>query len=96
MEDGVAGFPDAPTERGTKHVLELIRAKTQGLGAAVIVVAQREDAGSFTPNRETDPHFSNALVMADQAGVPTYAYNCRVTPGSVILLGRITVDLGTG
>jgi sugar fermentation stimulation protein A len=94
VENGVARFPDAPTERGTKHVLELMRAKSQGYGASVIVVAQREDAKSFTPNRETDPRFSEAIALAAEAGVMVYAYNCRVTQDSITLLGRIPANLG--
>jgi sugar fermentation stimulation protein A len=69
VEDGVARFPDAPTERGTKHVRELMKAKAAGLDAAVIVVAQREDAKSFNPNRETDPVFSEAIARTAKAGV---------------------------
>lgn len=93
VEEGLAKFPDAPTERGTKHVLELARAKAEGLNAAVIVVAQREDAGSFTPNRDMDPVFSKALADAAGAGVKVLAYNCRVLPDSITLLGQITVRL---
>lgn len=93
VQDSVARFPDAPTERGTKHVRELMRAKAEGLGAAVIVVAQREDARSFTPNSETDPVFSEAIALAAEAGVRVYAYRCSVTSSSITLLERIPVDL---
>jgi sugar fermentation stimulation protein A len=93
VECGTAKFPDAPTGRGTKHVLELIRAKGEGFGAAVIVVAQREDAKSFIPNRDMDPDFSKALTDAAMSGVQVYAYNCRVSPDCITLLGQITVEL---
>ena len=74
-------------------MLELMKAKAAGLNAAVIVVAQREDAKSFTPNRETDPVFSEAIAMAAKAGVKVYAYRCSVTTGQISLLGRIPVYL---
>lgn len=91
--DSIARFPDAPTERGTKHVRELIRAKGEGLGAAVIIVAQREDAKSFTPNREMDPGFARALGEAAKTGVKVLAYKCRVSPDNITLLDQITVQL---
>ncbi|MBA1336888.1 MAG: Sugar fermentation stimulation protein SfsA [Firmicutes bacterium] len=94
VDGSTAKFPDAPTERGKKHVLELARAKADGCRSAVMIVAQREDAGSFTPNWDTDPGFSRALVEAEMSGVEVYAYNCRVSPDSITLLERIAVDLG--
>lgn len=94
VDDSTARFPDAPTERGKKHVLELIRAKAEGYGAAVIIVSQRKDAVDFKPNWNMDPDFSKALANAAMTGVEVYAYNCSVSQDSIALLGRIAVDLG--
>lgn len=82
-EGGLASFPDAPTERGTKHVLELIQASREGIRGAVIFVVQRDDATIFTPNIEMDPLFGEAVKAAKEHGVEFYAYNCIVTPDYV-------------
>lgn len=94
VDGSVAKFPDAPTERGKKHVLELTRAKAGGFRSAIVIVAQREDAESFMPNWNTDPGFSKALVEAEMSGVEIYAYNCRVSEDNISLMERIVVDLG--
>ncbi len=82
-EGGLASFPDAPTERGTKHVLELIQAAREGIRGAVIFIVQRDDATIFTPNIEMDPLFGEAVKAAKEHGVEFYAYNCIVTPDYV-------------
>lgn len=92
--DGIAMFPDAPTVRGTKHVLELIKAKGEGFNSAIVIVSQREDARIFTPNKETDPDFAKAVAQAAKAGVKIYAYRCRVTKESITMLDRIDVNPG--
>ena len=61
---GVGYFPDAPTERGRKHLLELAQARSAGYAAAVLFLVQRDDALCFSPNRETDPAFADALAEA--------------------------------
>lgn len=78
-----AKFPDAPTERGTKHLLELIEAKKAGFRAAVLFVVAREDAVSFSPNEETDPAFAAALQKAVENGVEAYALSCRADEASL-------------
>ncbi|MBI4310996.1 MAG: DNA/RNA nuclease SfsA [Chloroflexi bacterium] len=88
VEDGVARFPDAPTARGRKHVLELAEAVAQGHKASVVFVVQRRDAEAFAPNDVADPAFGEALRRACAAGVHTYAYRCCVT------LQEITLDTG--
>jgi sugar fermentation stimulation protein A len=93
VDGDIAKFPDAPTERGRKHVLELVRAKAEGHRAAVIAVAQREDAKSFRPNWEMDPGFSKVLADAAETGVEVYAYNCLVLQDEIALLGRINTNL---
>ncbi len=78
VRDGVALFPDAPTLRGRRHILDLIQAKRTGHGAGIVFVVQRGDAHSFSPNFSTDPAFSDALLQAAVAGVNVFAYACQV------------------
>ena len=82
-ENGNALFPDAPTERGTRHLHELIRAVEEGYQATAFFVIQMENALDFAPNDDTDPAFGQALRQAARAGVEIAAYSCRVTPGSI-------------
>ena len=84
-DDQTALFPDAPTDRGRKHVLELIEALNEGIRAAVFFIIQREDALRFTPNYVRDPLFSKAVEQAHKAGVEFYALNCIVTPHDILL-----------
>ena len=91
--NGVALFPDAPTLRGTKHLRELIKARREGLNAAVVFVIQRGDAVSFSPNRGTDPGFSDTLIEADRYGVQVLALKCFVDRGMVRFAGRVPVVL---
>ena len=83
-QDGRCRFPDAPTERGTRHLHELIRAVEEGYRATAFFVIQMADAEDFSPNDETDPAFGVALRQAAEAGVEIAAWCCRVTPGSRI------------
>lgn len=78
-ENGHCRFPDAPTERGKKHLLELIEVKKTGRGAGVLFLIQIENVKDFTPNYETDPNFSEALLEAKRNGVDIFAYSCRVS-----------------
>lgn len=89
----LASFPDAPTERGRKHVLELIEAREKGIRGAVFFIIQRNDAKKFTPNREMDDQFYNAVVKAANKGVEFYAYNCNVTIDTIELRDEIEVIL---
>lgn len=79
-EGGRARFPDAPTERGVKHIHELRRAAEAGLGATLFFVVQMEHILSVSPNDETHPAFGAALRAAAAAGVRVLAYDCTVTP----------------
>ncbi len=74
----VARFPDAPTERGVKHIKELIKAKEAGNGAAVLFIVQIPAVKKFTPNWRTHPDFGFALEEAAAAGVSVLAYDCEV------------------
>ncbi|CCO07694.1 DNA/RNA nuclease SfsA [Desulforamulus hydrothermalis] len=93
VEEGVAKFPDAPSERGTKHLLELARAAAAGIRAAVIFVVQREDAAGFSPNQAADPPFARALRQAAAAGVEISALSCQVTRSTVRLQHYLPVQL---
>ncbi|OGO76688.1 MAG: sugar fermentation stimulation protein SfsA [Clostridiales bacterium GWB2_37_7] len=91
--DGVATFPDAPTERGTKHIYELINAKEQGYRACVLFVVQLDFAEYFTPNSMMDPKFGEALRSAKTVGVEIYAYSCHVRADEVYLYKPMEVRL---
>lgn len=75
VEENHAKFPDAPTLRGKKHVEELIKAKEDGMKAAVLFIIPREDPEVFSPNWEMDPDFSRALEKAEEQGVIVIAYS---------------------
>ena len=91
--DGVCAFPDAPTERGTKHLRGLIRAAEEGFGAYVLFVVQMENVRYLHPNDATDPAFGKTLREAAEAGVKILAMDCRVTPGSMALNKSLPVCL---
>ena len=82
-ENGHAFFPDAPTERGVKHLRELIRLRQEGHCATAFFVIQMSDVNAFSPNDRTHPAFGEALREAAAAGVRIEAYSCRVTPDSL-------------
>lgn len=86
-------FPDAPTDRGRKHLLELIEVKKSGRGAGVLFLIQIEDVISFTPNDETDPKFAEALRLANENGVDIFAYSCRVTEDGITLYKPLDIIL---
>lgn len=92
-EDGEVRFPDAPTERGVKHLRGLRRAVEQGYRAAVFFVVQMKGPVRFRPNDETHPAFGAALREAAENGVGVYAYDCRVTPDSLELDAPVPVAL---
>ena len=92
-EDGIVRFPDAPTERGVRHVRELMEAKAQGFGAHIVFVIQMERAEYFAPNVRTHPDFGAALQEAAAAGVQIHAYTCRVTPDSLEIADAVPVVL---
>ena len=93
VRDGTALFPDAPTERGRKHLLELAQARRAGYAAAVLFLVQRDDALRFSPNRETDPAFTDALAEAAAAGVEVLCFDCEVTADSMTARSPVPVKL---
>lgn len=92
-EGGAARFPDAPTERGVKHIRELRRAAEAGLGAVLFFVVQMEGVRSVAPNDETHPAFGVALREAAANGVRVCAWDCKVTPESIALRRPVPVIL---
>lgn len=91
--DGVCAFPDAPTQRGTKHLQELTALAQAGYGAYVLFVIQMADVAYLHPNDATDPAFAAALRQAAAAGVQVLAMDCRVTPNSMTLRNPVEVRL---
>lgn len=82
-ENGIAMFPDAPTERGIKHILELAEAVKAGYEAYILFVIQMKGIREFTPNQKTHPQFGDALRLAHESGVHILAYDCIVTRNSL-------------
>lgn len=92
-EDGLALFPDAPTERGVKHLRELIACQGAGYEAAVCFVIQMAGMGAFSPNDRTHPAFGAALREAAAAGVKVLAVECAVTADSLTMTRPVPVLL---
>lgn len=91
--DGVCAFPDAPTQRGTKHLQELTRLAREGYGAYVLFVIQMADVRYLHPNDATDPAFGKALREAAAAGVQVLAMDCAVTQDAMQLRSPVEVRL---
>ena len=83
--DGLALFPDAPTERGIKHIRELQRAAESGMEATLCFVIQMKGIHALSPNDETHPAFGAALREAAAAGVQIKAWDCLVTPDTLVI-----------
>ena len=94
LEDGgVARFPDAPTERGVKHVEELMAAKEAGCEAAICFIVQMPEMKWVEPNDATHPAFGEALRKAAKAGVEIMALECEVTPSTLRAVRPLPVHL---
>ena len=92
-EGGAVYFPDAPTQRGVKHLEGLAACLAEGYEAAVCFVIQMAQADFFAPNDRTHPAFGQALRGAAQAGVQVLAHACTVTPDSLTLAQAVPVRL---
>lgn len=88
-ENGIVMFPDAKTERGVKHVRELIKAKEIGFESNLIFIVQMKNSKLFMPNYEAHMEFATILSDAIKKGVSVTVYNCSVTPNSITLLNSI-------
>ncbi len=91
VEKGLGRFPDAPTERGVKHVKELMKFRAKGYRGAVVFVSQRSDTRSITCNDDIDPVFGDWLRKARDKGVELYGMNCKVTPTTISLNKAVEV-----
>ena len=92
-EDGIARFPDAPTERGVKHIRELIKCRNDGYEAYIFFVIQMKGVRGFEPNDRTHPEFGAALRQAEAEGVHILAYDCLVTRDSIEINQNVQVRL---
>lgn len=92
-EEGIAKFPDAPTQRGIKHIYELIECREEGYEAYIIFVIQMKDIAHFEPNDRTHPEFKKALQDASNAGVNIIAMDCKVEKDTLTIKDRVTVVL---
>jgi sugar fermentation stimulation protein A len=89
----IAAFPDAVSERGTKHLKELMRLKRQGHRAAIVFVIQRSDCDNFRPADEIDSEYGRWLRRAVKAGVEALPYRAKVTSREIVLTDRIAMTL---
>lgn len=92
VENGTALFPDAPTERGRRHIHHLINLADSFLPSLVFVV-QREDAEIFSPNKKVDPPFARAVDEFCRMGYPVYAFLCRVSKEEIYIWKEIPVRI---
>lgn len=92
-KNGVVMFPDAPTERGVKHVKELIKAKKEGYGAYILILVQMCGVKYFVPNWDTHPAFGEALRDAERNGVVILCYDSIVTSDSITLFKSVPIVL---
>ena len=90
-KDGMAQFPDAVTERGQKHLRELIEIKKSGLRAVMLFIIQREDVNIFQAAEDIDPLYSQLLRDAHRSGVEILAYQCRIDLKNIELLQSLKV-----
>ncbi|AJA46187.1 sugar fermentation stimulation protein-like protein [Clostridium pasteurianum DSM 525 = ATCC 6013] len=90
-ENGNAKFPDAPTERGTKHLTELIDVKKDGMSAGAMFILQMDNMKSFSPYDSMDPKFAEALKKAKENGVDIFAYECNVGEEFITISNEINV-----
>lgn len=91
--NGICAFPDAPTERGVKHLKELTQLCKEGYGTYILFVIQMEHVQYLHPNDLTDPAFGTALRQASEAGVRILAYDCTVTPNAMAINKPVDVRL---
>lgn len=92
-ENGIAMFPDAPTERGSKHVYEMAKAVQEGYEGYIFFLIQMKGIKYFTPNEKMDKEFASALKYARDNGVKILAYDSSVTENEIIMGNEISVVL---
>ena len=92
-DDGVMRFPDAPTERGVKHLEGLARCVQEGYEAWAVFVIQTENVRWMEPNRRTHPAFADAMRQAAQAGVHLLALDCHTEPDRLDICRPVEIRL---
>ena len=92
-ENGIVMFPDAPTERGIKHIRELCQCVEEGYEAYVFFIIQMQNCKYFTPNRKTHSEFAEALIEAEKKGVNIRGLNCIVKPDELKIDGPVEIRL---
>ena len=93
LERGIGLFPDAPTERGVKHLNELATAAMKGYHCTIAFVIQVNGIYRVFPNNDTQPAFGEALVRAENAGVQVVYYGCHVEADSIKINGEYEANL---
>ena len=93
VENGVARFPDAVTERGTRHALSLAEMSREGVRTGILFVCQRPDASLFRPMWKRDPKFAEALLEAEDAGVQVNVITAKMAPEAISYHKEIPYDL---
>ena len=91
--DGIARFPDAPTERGVKHIGELMNCIKNGYNAFIVFVIQMKDVDSFSPNDPMHPEFGKILRRAYEEGVKILAMDCKVENNSIVIDRKVPIVL---
>lgn len=91
--DGVVRFPDAPTERGVKHLKELQKAVKNGCKASVVFLVQMENVKYFEPNSETHPEFAKELKNAYENGVEIFAFDSIVSPDEIVMNKKVEIKM---
>lgn len=89
--NGLSMFPDAPTERGTKHVYEIIKSMNEGYKSYIFFLIQIEGINYFKPNETMDKKFSNALSLAKKEGVNLLAYNSIITKDEISIGKKVEI-----
>lgn len=91
----VASFPDAPTERGTKHVLEMIEASKKGYSGIIFFLIQMKGPREFRLNWDMDPNFSKAVKLASENNIKIMAYDSIVSHEGIKIGKAIDIDLNS-
>ena len=92
-KDGIALFPDAPTERGVKHLHGLMDCIDNGYEAAVMILVQMKGVRQFSPNYDTHHEFGEAMVQAEKKGVTLLCYDSIVTPDTLVVDSPVEIRL---
>lgn len=91
-EGNHAMFPDAPTERGRKHIDELMKAKQEGFNAAIVIFAFMDYVDRFTPNYKIDKEFGKKLKIAYENGINVKVYRCKISTDEIVIDKEIRVE----